>query len=417
MKLSRRLNACLATFAMVAASAPLMQLEAAAAPTPTASNAAVKLAHEATSVWGTFPGGANITVWTETKVANGSWSRSQVGTTDANGGYTLALTYGTGFGGDYEFRVGGTYADGTTVYTDAFTLTRLGVPNVSTAGERHVGVESNAWGTISGASNVATWTEVELSDDNWSRSQSTTANEQGRYVLPLTYGADTPGTYTFRVVTRHDDGTVVYSEPFDFVRFGGTITANAASSKVVGESTNVTGSFSHGPGIDVWTEVKLASGSWSRSQRSTTDASGSYSIPLTYGSGKAGDYRFRVAGRYPDGHVARSREFVLKRTEPVRQSFSSTASGTKYDWMRAAGIPESEWQYVDYIVTRESSWNPRAVNRYSGACGLAQAYPCSKLGPNWHDPVVALKWQYNYVTQRYGGYRQAYNFWVRNRWY
>ena len=92
-------------------------------------------------------------------------------------------------------------------------------------------------------------------------------------------------------------------------------------------------------------------------------------------------------------------------------------TGTKYDWMRAAGIPESQWQYVDYIVSKESGWNPNAKNPSSGACGLAQAYPCSKLGPNWNDPVVALRWQYNYVNSRYGGYAGAYKFWRANRWY
>lgn len=58
-------------------------------------------------------------------------------------------------------------------------------------------------------------------------------------------------------------------------------------------------------------------------------------------------------------------------------------SGNKQDWMRAAGIPEAEWAYVDYIVSHESGWRPDAVNSSSGACGLVQALPCSKLGPNW----------------------------------
>lgn len=85
--------------------------------------------------------------------------------------------------------------------------------------------------------------------------------------------------------------------------------------------------------------------------------------------------------------------------------------------MRAAGIPESQWVYVDYIVSKESSWNPLAVNRSSGACGLAQALPCSKIPGDWRDPVNALKWQFGYVTARYGGYYGAYQFWVANRWY
>lgn len=96
---------------------------------------------------------------------------------------------------------------------------------------------------------------------------------------------------------------------------------------------------------------------------------------------------------------------------------ASTPQGDKYTWMAQAGIPESDWKYVDYIVSRESSWNPNAVNRNGGACGLVQALPCSKLGANWNDPVTALKWQYNYVKARYGGYAGAYAFWVSNHWY
>lgn len=110
-------------------------------------------------------------------------------------------------------------------------------------------------------------------------------------------------------------------------------------------------------------------------------------------------------------------EETKKAATKVEAPKKTSRSGGKYDWMRAAGIPESQWQYVDYIVSRESGWNPRAVNRSSGACGLVQALPCSKLGSNWSDPVHALKWQYSYVKSRYGGYAGAYSFWQRNHWY
>lgn len=94
-----------------------------------------------------------------------------------------------------------------------------------------------------------------------------------------------------------------------------------------------------------------------------------------------------------------------------------TPSGNKEQWMAAAGIPADHWWAVDFIVSRESSWNPNAVNPNGGACGLVQALPCSKLGPNWNDPVTALKWQHNYVNNRYGGYPQAVEFWRANHWY
>jgi hypothetical protein len=92
-------------------------------------------------------------------------------------------------------------------------------------------------------------------------------------------------------------------------------------------------------------------------------------------------------------------------------------TGNKYDWLKAAGVPEGDWAAADYIISRESSWNPNALNTSSGACSLAQALPCSKISGDWRDPVTAIKWQYNYVKQRYGGYWGAHKFWVVNHWY
>lgn len=102
---------------------------------------------------------------------------------------------------------------------------------------------------------------------------------------------------------------------------------------------------------------------------------------------------------------------------PPAPSATVEPSGTKQEWMRSAGIPEKDWQYVDYIVSKESSWNPHAVNASSGACSLVQALPCSKISGDWRDPVTALKWQFAYVVSRYGGYEQAHRFWESNRWY
>lgn len=97
---------------------------------------------------------------------------------------------------------------------------------------------------------------------------------------------------------------------------------------------------------------------------------------------------------------------------------SYSGGGTKEQWMAAAGIPEDQWTYVDFIVSKESGWNPGATNASSGACGLAQALPCSKIGgAGGYDPVTALRWQKDYVEQRYGGYAGAYAFWTANHWY
>ncbi|MGL5405408.1 MAG: ubiquitin-like domain-containing protein [Propionibacteriaceae bacterium] len=91
-------------------------------------------------------------------------------------------------------------------------------------------------------------------------------------------------------------------------------------------------------------------------------------------------------------------------------------SGSHSDWMAAAGIAASDWPYVEKLIAKESGWNPNAMNAYSGACGLVQALPCSKLGANWSNPVVALQWANSYVA-RWGGWAGAWNHSVSYGWY
>jgi len=101
------------------------------------------------------------------------------------------------------------------------------------------------------------------------------------------------------------------------------------------------------------------------------------------------------------------------RSAPVMYS----GGGSSTDWLSAAGIPESDWGYVDYIVSRESSWNPNATNASSGACGLVQAYPCSKVPGSGYDPVDNLRWANGYAVGRYGSWGEAYAFWSSNHWW
>ncbi len=121
--------------------------------------------------------------------------------------------------------------------------------------------------------------------------------------------------------------------------------------------------------------------------------------------------------------------YVKPKPKPVVQTASSGKSsggggglprytgGSKSEWMAAAGIAESDWGYVDYIVRKESSWNPNATNKKSGACGLVQALPCSKVPGNGYNPVDNLRWADGYAKGRYGSWANAYGFWTRNHWW
>jgi len=81
--------------------------------------------------------------------------------------------------------------------------------------------------------------------------------------------------------------------------------------------------------------------------------------------------------------------------------------------MAAAGISSGDYGYVNYVISRESNWNPAAVNG-GGCLGLGQACPGSKLTAvcSLSDPVCELKYFTGYANGRYGGWGGAYNFWT-----
>lgn len=74
---------------------------------------------------------------------------------------------------------------------------------------------------------------------------------------------------------------------------------------------------------------------------------------------------------------------------------------------------------LDNVVNHESHYNTAAVNPTSGACGIFQANPCSKLisfcGENYkYDAKCQARWGVRYMLDRYGSPEAAWNFWKAN---
>lgn len=111
----------------------------------------------------------------------------------------------------------------------------------------------------------------------------------------------------------------------------------------------------------------------------------------------------------------------LEVLAPAEIVDAPNVSGSHTDWMNEAGISSDDYKYVNYIVSQESGWNYKAENAYSGAYGLCQALPGSKMnsaGSDWAtNPVTQLKWCDGYATGRYGSWEEAYNFWISNHWW
>nr|WP_307821808.1 transglycosylase SLT domain-containing protein [Streptomyces coffeae] len=80
-----------------------------------------------------------------------------------------------------------------------------------------------------------------------------------------------------------------------------------------------------------------------------------------------------------------------------------------------------QFQCFSNIVDHESGWNYKATNASSGAYGLVQALPGSKMasaGADWQtNPATQIKWGLNYMNERYDSPCGAWDFWQANHWY
>ncbi|MBD0417938.1 transglycosylase SLT domain-containing protein [Streptomyces sp. TRM S81-3] len=81
----------------------------------------------------------------------------------------------------------------------------------------------------------------------------------------------------------------------------------------------------------------------------------------------------------------------------------------------------AQYQCFAKIVDHESDWNVTATNASSGAYGLVQALPASKMasaGSDWKtNAATQIKWGLSYMNERYGSPCDAWNFWQANGWY
>jgi hypothetical protein len=85
----------------------------------------------------------------------------------------------------------------------------------------------------------------------------------------------------------------------------------------------------------------------------------------------------------------------------------------------AAGFGLDQFACLNKLFNRESGWNYRAENRSSGAYGIPQSLPGSKMaafGSDWKtNPATQIKWGLDYIKRRYDtpcgawGHSEKYN--------
>lgn len=100
-----------------------------------------------------------------------------------------------------------------------------------------------------------------------------------------------------------------------------------------------------------------------------------------------------------------------KKAEEAKIASQSTPS------FPPAPVAEASGDAKMFIYAKESGNNPGAVNRSSGACGLGQALPCSKMPCSLSDYACQDNFFTGYMQSRYGTWENAKAFWISHRWW
>jgi hypothetical protein len=104
-----------------------------------------------------------------------------------------------------------------------------------------------------------------------------------------------------------------------------------------------------------------------------------------------------------------SSEMALVSTVSRQVELARTAIGAKKVaksiLLNEYGFAEKEYKCLNTLWTKESHWNYKARNKRSGAHGIAQALPASKMNvvsTDWRtNPVTQIRWGLRYISIRY----------------
>ena len=112
-------------------------------------------------------------------------------------------------------------------------------------------------------------------------------------------------------------------------------------------------------------------------------------------------------------------------TPPTRPAPATVDPGSPQDIGRSLlaefGFGDDQFGCLVDLWNHESHWRVNAQNPSSGAYGIPQALPGSKMGTfgdDWQtNPVTQIRWGLNYIKNRYGSPCGAFEHWQNSGWY
>jgi hypothetical protein len=135
----------------------------------------------------------------------------------------------------------------------------------------------------------------------------------------------------------------------------------------------------------------------------------------------AADAKAAAAAKAAADAKAAAAAKAAAKTPPVVVDPGSARDIARQMMLATYGWADDQFTCFDKIISQESGWNVSATNKSSGAYGIPQALPGSKMasaGADWQtNPATQIKWALGYVQSRYGTPCQAWSFKLAHGWY
>ncbi len=135
------------------------------------------------------------------------------------------------------------------------------------------------------------------------------------------------------------------------------------------------------------------------------------------------------AGAVPAGAAAAQQQ-TGRPTDPATRAITldsaaisqvTVAQRTAQKMLARFGWGKRQWTPLYNLWNRESGWNKYAENPYSGAYGIPQALPGSKMasaGADWRsNATTQIRWGLRYIKAVYGRPRVAWEHELAYGWY
>lgn len=133
--------------------------------------------------------------------------------------------------------------------------------------------------------------------------------------------------------------------------------------------------------------------------------------------------------RIANANAARNQQVTSRSGSSISRTTTTSSTSSKSELQAYArdlcintyGWSESDYQCLVSLWNRESGWNPNAHNSSSGAHGIPQSLPASKMASEGSDYYTngktQIRWGLKYIKNRYGTPTAAWSHSQSTGWY